>query len=96
MTGAALVLSLVDTNTQQLHLVAVEAVPLRQRSGRYPALCGVDVVTANPRTAPARNCQDCVTRAERGGRCLPRKLGRSRRLLLSWLRRARRRDDRHA
>jgi hypothetical protein len=95
MTGAALVLSLVDTNTKQLHLVPVEAVPLHRRSGRYPALCGVDVLTANRTTAPARNCRDCVTRAERGGERLQPEPVRLRRLLLRWTRRAPRHGDRH-
>lgn len=44
MTGPALVLSLVDTTTQQRHLVPIEAVTLHRRSGRYPALCGIVVV----------------------------------------------------
>ncbi|MGH3942028.1 MAG: hypothetical protein ACRDTG_26080 [Pseudonocardiaceae bacterium] len=40
MTGAALVLSMVDTCTEELHFVLVEAVALHRRSGCYPALCG--------------------------------------------------------
>ncbi|MGH3917164.1 MAG: hypothetical protein ACRDTC_27700 [Pseudonocardiaceae bacterium] len=40
MTDAALVMSVVDTCTEELHLVAVETAALHRRSGRYPVLCG--------------------------------------------------------
>lgn len=82
MTGAALTLSLVDTNTRKLHPVPAEAVPLHRRSGHYPALCGVDVLTTHRTTVPARDCPDCLTRAEKDGHeDLPPEPDRSRRLL---------------
>lgn len=83
MSGAALVLSVVDTCTRESHLVPVEAAALHRRSGRYPALCGTEVITASLTTAPARDCQDCATRARPGGvgRGEP---SRSRRSFLPW------------
>lgn len=65
MTRAALVLSVVDTCTRELHLVAVETAALHRHSGRYPALCGADVPAASLVTAPARHCRDCVHHAHR-------------------------------
>jgi hypothetical protein len=47
MSGAALVLSVVDTRTGELHLVGVETAALHRRSGRYPALCGAVVPAAS-------------------------------------------------
>lgn len=68
MTGAALVLSVVDTCTGESHLVPVETAALHRHSGRYPALCGVDVPAASLTTPPARHCPDCATRARGKGR----------------------------
>lgn len=67
MTGAALVLSVVDTCTGEMHLVAVEIAALHRRSGRYPALCGTLVTAASLTTAPARQCPNCVKQAHRRG-----------------------------
>lgn len=64
MTGAALVLSVVDTCTGESHLVAIETAALHRRSGRYPTLCGAEVPTASLTTPPARHCQDCAKRAQ--------------------------------
>jgi hypothetical protein len=85
MTGAALVLSVVDTQTGMQHLVAIETAALHRRSGRYPALCGTDVITASLTTTPAGNCRDCDTRAQPRQReqLRPRRSG------LSWRRRGR-------
>ena len=69
MSGPALVRSMVDTSTGQRHLVRMEVVPLHRRSGRYPALCGVVVVTGADPTASAWDCQKCVIHA--GGRPHP-------------------------
>ena len=80
MTGTALVLSLIGTTASQRHLVPVETVPLHQRSGRCPALWGVEI----------------AARAERGDGHLQREPARSRRLLLAWAPRTRRHSDRHA
>lgn len=52
MTDAALVLSTVDARTGVLHLVAVDTAALHRRSGRYPALCGDEVITASLTTRP--------------------------------------------
>jgi len=75
VTGAALVLSVVDTCTEELHLVPVEAVALHRRSGCYPALCGAVVPAASLMTVPVRHCSDCAQRARgrSGNGDLPRK-----------------------
>lgn len=53
VSGAALMLSVVDTRTRESHLVAIETAALHHRSGRYPALCGTEVITASHhRTCP--------------------------------------------
>ena len=97
MTGAALVLSVVDGRTGVAHLVAVETAALHRRSGRYPALCGADVVTASLTTAPAQDCQDCPTLAQEGvGTDLQREPPRARHRRLSWPRRAGRVSRAHA
>jgi hypothetical protein len=44
-----LVLSVVDTRTGTQHRVPIEAAALHRRSGRYPALCGIDVPAASVR-----------------------------------------------
>jgi len=44
--------AVVDTCTGESHRVPLEAVTLHRRSGRYPALCGVDVITASLTTGP--------------------------------------------
>ncbi|MCA1671646.1 MAG: hypothetical protein LC799_05405, partial [Actinobacteria bacterium] len=64
MRTAALVLSVVDSRTHVMHLVAVEMAALHRRSGRYPALCDVEVLSASMMTEPERECQDCQTRAQ--------------------------------
>jgi hypothetical protein len=93
MSGPALVLSMVDTGSGTRHLVAVEVVPLHRRRGRYPALCGVQVVRALVTAGSARDCPDCVRRAGgtagRGGLRRVRSL-RAVLTLLAWVRSARR------
>lgn len=83
MSGAALVLSMVDTRTRESHLVAIETAALHRRSGRYPALCGTEVITASLTTESARDCQNCAThvRTRKAGQREP---SRSRRSFLSW------------
>lgn len=61
ITRAALVLSVVDTRTGMLHRVPAEIAALHRRSGRYPALCGLDVPAASLTTPAADDCQDCAT-----------------------------------
>lgn len=91
MTGAAQVLSVVDTRSGVLHLVAVEMFALHRRFGRYPALCDDDVITASLTTSPTGECQDCAARAQPGaGAVPPPELRHPRRLGLSWRGRARR------
>lgn len=63
MSGPALVLDIVDGQTLESHRVPIEKVPLHRRSGRYPALCGAEVVAASLATAPVRKCQLCVLRS---------------------------------
>ncbi|MGH3904061.1 MAG: hypothetical protein ACRDTE_07730 [Pseudonocardiaceae bacterium] len=65
MTGAALVLSVVDGRSRVVHLVAVEAA-LHRRSGCYPSLCDTEVIAASMLTEPGTDCQDCQTRAQGG------------------------------
>lgn len=67
MTGAALVLSVVDTRTRELHLVPIETAALHRHSGCYPALCGVDVPAASLSTPPTRCCSNCATRNQNSG-----------------------------
>ena len=64
MIRAALVLSVVDTCTGELHLVAIETAALHRRSGRYPALCGAEVPAASLTTASESRCQDCEAYAK--------------------------------
>lgn len=59
MSGAAMVLTVVDTRTGTSHLVADDAAALHRRSGRYPTLCGTHVAAASLTTTPARDCDDC-------------------------------------
>jgi hypothetical protein len=64
MSGPALVLSVTDSRTRVVHLVAVETAALHRRSGRYPAMCDTEVITASMLTEPGKDCQDCLSRAE--------------------------------
>lgn len=84
MSGAALVLSVVDTRTRESHLVAIEAAALHRRSGRYPALCGSEVVTASLTTAAVRDCQDCATQVRHSRPDRRREPSRPRRSFLPW------------
>lgn len=59
-----LVLSVVDTRTGEAHRVSIETAALHRRSGRYPALCGAEVITASLGTAPSRQCHVCLVRAQ--------------------------------
>jgi hypothetical protein len=67
MSGAVLVLSVVDSRTGEAHRVPIETAALHRRSGRYPALCGAEVVTASLATAPSRLCPMCRFRTQGGG-----------------------------
>jgi hypothetical protein len=73
MTGAALVLSVVDTCTGELHLVPIEIAARHRHSGRYPTLCGARVAAASLTTQPARHCRICAKRIEQIGRDDPRR-----------------------
>ena len=90
--AAALVLSVVDARTEIVHLVRVEAAALHRRSGRYPALCGVEVLSASMLAKPGRQCEDCQTRAREGaGTVRQRGQARPRRAVGTWRGNARRR-----
>ena len=80
---ATLVLSVVDTRTGMQHRVPIEAAALHRHSGRYPALCGIDVPAASLTTPATADCQDCVTRVQQAAAALDRE---SRRPLLQRLR----------
>lgn len=85
MTGAALVLSVVDGRTGVVHLVAVEKVALHRRSGRYPTLCDNEVISASLMTEPAQECRYCLSRAQAGaGADRQREPAGRRRPRLSW------------
>lgn len=85
MTGAALVLSVVDGLTGVAHLVAVETAALHRRSGRYPTMCDAEVISASLMTEPAQECWDCLSRAQAGaGADRQRELSGRRRPRLSW------------
>ncbi|MGH3937611.1 MAG: hypothetical protein ACRDTG_03105, partial [Pseudonocardiaceae bacterium] len=64
ITRAALVLSMVDTCTGTLHRVPIETAALHRRSGRYPALCGIEVAAASLTTLAADDCWDCAARVQ--------------------------------
>lgn len=59
---------MVDGCTGLQHLVAVETAALHRRSGRYPALCGAEVITASLTAPSARDCRRCLTRAQAGAK----------------------------
>ncbi|MGQ0776172.1 MAG: hypothetical protein ACT4NY_17390 [Pseudonocardiales bacterium] len=67
---AALVLSVVDTCTGMLHQVPIESAALHRCSGRYPALCGIEVLT----TPAVDHCRDCAARTPQVGAASHRKL----------------------
>ncbi len=62
-TSAALVLSVVDGHTRVSHLVATETARLHRHSGRYPALCGDNVISASLATEPVQDCKKCQRRS---------------------------------
>ena len=97
MTGAALVLSVVDTSTGELRLVPIDVVALHRRSGRYPALCGTVVPAASLTTTPIRDCEDCAKQAQSGGGggAGPRKPGRPPGAHIRWPRRRARHRNHH-
>lgn len=80
---AALVLSVVDTCTGTQHQVPIESAALHRRSGRYPALCGIEVPAASLTTPATDHCRNCAARAQPAGAASHRKLPRP---LLRWLR----------
>lgn len=91
MTGAALVLSVVDSRTRVMHLVAVETAALHRRSGRYPSLCDAEVISASMMTEPDRDCRKCLSRMQTGtGTGQQRVPVKRRRSRLSWPRRSHR------
>jgi hypothetical protein len=63
--SAARVLSVVDGRTKVSHLVASETAPLHRHSGRYPALCGENVITASLTTEPDQDCKECQRQSEK-------------------------------
>jgi hypothetical protein len=83
ITRAALMLSVVDTCTGTLHRIPVEIAARHRHSGRYPALCGVEVASASLTTPAADECRDCAARAQQAATAPDRE---PRRPLLRWLR----------
>ncbi len=59
ITSAALLLSMVDGRTRVSHLMATETAALHRHSGRYPALCGENVIAASLTTEPVQDCKKC-------------------------------------
>lgn len=83
-------LSVVDSRSGVVHLVAMETAALHRHSGRYPALCGVEVISASMLAGPGRECADCVSLAQAdAGVDRRRKIALRRRFPLLWLRRSR-------
>jgi hypothetical protein len=80
---AALVLSMVDTCTGMLHRIPIETAALHRHSGRYPALCGIEVAAASLTTPATDSCQDCVARLQQSATAPDRE---PRRPLRRWLR----------
>lgn len=64
MSGAALVLTMVEAGTETSHLVPVEVAPRHRQSGVYPALCGAEVRTASLTVSPSRRCAQCAELAK--------------------------------
>lgn len=64
MRGTVMALSVVDSRDRVGHLVGVQAAALHRRSGRYPAMCGAEVLSASMLTEPGGNCRDCQRRAQ--------------------------------
>lgn len=74
-TEMPLVVRMTDGRTGEAHLVTEDAVIAGCRAGRYPAVCGVEVLPASL-TIPERGyCPPCA----RGGGSAPGRSGRHRR-----------------
>ena len=58
------VLSIVDSRTQAEHLIAMETAAAHRHLGRYPAMCGAEVIAASLTTLPASDCDECLTLAQ--------------------------------
>ena len=85
-------MSMVDARSGVGHLVAVETAAVHRRAGRYPALCGMEVIIASMLAEPEGQCRDCQHRAQAGaGAARQRGRAGSRRSGESRPRRARRR-----
>lgn len=82
----ALVLSVVDTRTAEAHRVAIETAALHRRSGRYPALCGAEVLGASLTAPPRTDCAECLRRSNPAQDVAPphRSAARSGRRWLQW------------
>lgn len=55
-----LVLSVVDTRTGMQHCVAADTAALHRNSGRYPAICGIEVPAASLSTPAVDTCRVCA------------------------------------
>lgn len=75
MKAARLVLRVVDGRSQESHLVGIEVAAMYRRSGRYPALCGVEVYAASLTTAASRHCRMCQAQAEGSQNGIKRRRG---------------------
>lgn len=60
------VLRMVDAQTGMTHLIRLEVVPLHRHSGRYPALCGGEIIAASlVSDSRAGLCPECRDRSNR-------------------------------
>lgn len=53
------VLQMVDSRTRVLYLVRLDVVQPHRYSGRYPALCGIDVLAADLGAGETSRCIPC-------------------------------------
>lgn len=57
--NVSLVLRMVDSQTSLQHIVRAEDASLHRHSGRYPALCGAEVVAASLSAGASHICREC-------------------------------------
>lgn len=57
--SAPVFLSVVDGRTRLSHLVASQTAARHRHTGRYPALCGEQVIAASLTTEPMGACKKC-------------------------------------
>lgn len=62
MTRTALVMSMVDAQTLMEHFVDLDVNVATRRQGRYPALCGAELLAASIATEGRDHCRKCIRR----------------------------------